>query len=48
MMAGWNKLEASFELIQLEMEAGSRGKTWYWNTVSDFLGQMQNSLNDTN
>jgi hypothetical protein len=47
MMADWNKLEASFELIRLESEARSRSETKYRNSVSSTMESLLNTVNDT-
>jgi hypothetical protein len=46
-MANWNKLKANFEIIRLKLDSASPGENCYHNTVSNIIGQLQDSLNDT-
>jgi archaellum component FlaC len=46
MMADWNKLDASFELVQLELKAVSCGETQYRNTISSSVEELQGAVND--
>jgi hypothetical protein len=45
-LAEWYKLDDNFELIQLELEASSRGETRYHNTVNNTVEDMLCAVND--
>jgi hypothetical protein len=45
-MANWNKLDASFELIQLELEAVSKSEMWYRSTISTTVEELQGAVNN--
>jgi hypothetical protein len=45
-LADWYKLNANFELIQLELQSNSRGETRYRNTVNTTVEEMLGAVNN--
>jgi hypothetical protein len=45
-LAEWYKLDANFELIQLELQLKSRGELKYRNTVKTTVEEMLGAVND--
>jgi hypothetical protein len=45
-LAEWYKLDANFELIQLELQSKSRGELKYRNTVKTTVEEMLGAVND--
>jgi hypothetical protein len=45
-LAEWYKLDANFELIQLELQSNSRGELRYRNTINTTMEEMRGAVND--